>query len=625
MVEEQRGGAHLPATETRSLPISTLLVLCLSILVVLAVAAVLAIGFSTGRQNTLGLLNDKSLMIVSLIEGAVRNHLDPALQKAQFIQRQAEAGTFDPTDRDELVPFLAGTLAVAPQITAVVFWDPDLRETLAILEEDGSVKIQRQHRSTDPAVLVLEPVVRKTDSPFWGALYYSQQTSTTFLNLIQPLWRDGTYLGFVAVVLSTRELSDFMSRVGERFDGTAYILYGDDRVLAHPNLVEGHPDLSQETPAVAIERVGDPVLSSLASGENAAGFEQAAANGVAVELINTPEFEYVGLSGRIDDYGEPAWVIGAYMPADQVNVETRRLMWSGFAGMGVLVLSIFAAVVLGRRLAEPIRNMAVSASQIVDLDLGAVKPLPGSRIRELQDQSNAFNRMLGTLRWFETYVPRALVKRLMVTGDGGAIASTERDLTILFTDIVGFTPLSETMPAGETASLLNDHFALLATCIDDEGGTIDKFIGDALMAFWGAPDPQADHAARACRAAAAIIRAVEADNTTRRANGLAPLRVRIGIHSGPVVVGNIGAPGRINFTIVGDTVNTAQRLEALAKDLDDGADVTVLVSAQTMEEVLPFGISADRAGTFEVKGKQELLEVFQLQEPASTAKGDAAS
>ena len=206
---------------------------------------------------------------------------------------------------------------------------------------------------------------------------------------------------------------------------------------------------------------------------------------------------------------------GRTVPADQVNAELRRLVLSWVAGLGVLVVSIIAAVVLGRALARPIRRMAVSAAQVGALELGRVQPLPPSPIRELHDQARAFNTMLAGLRWFETYVPRSLVRRLMASGAGGHLASTERELTILFTDIVGFTTLSEAMPATETAALLNDHFALLGACVEAEGGTIDKFIGDALMAFWGAPDEQADSAVRACRAAQAMVEAVAVDNGRR--------------------------------------------------------------------------------------------------------------
>ncbi len=120
------------------------------------------------------------------------------------------------------------------------------------------------------------------------------------------------------------------------------------------------------------------------------------------------------------------------------------------------------------------------------------------------------------------------------------------------------------------------------------------------------------HATKVHSAALAIRRAVDLDNSQRRKEGRAPVRLRIGIHTGPVVVGNIGAPGRMNYTIVGDTVNTSQRVEALGKKLDSGDAVTVLLSGATAAKLAEPDIAVERAGVFELKGRQEQVEVYRL-------------
>ncbi|MHC4610944.1 MAG: adenylate/guanylate cyclase domain-containing protein, partial [Planctomycetota bacterium] len=233
--------------------------------------------------------------------------------------------------------------------------------------------------------------------------------------------------------------------------------------------------------------------------------------------------------------------------------------------VAVLLMAIGTAVMVGRRIARPIRRLAGEAKRIGDFDFATVSELPGSRFEELNDAAGAFNAMLRGLRWFETYVPRTLVKLLIGRGEAKSLASVERRVTVLFTDIAGFTGLSQTMPAAEIADFLNHHFALVAKCVEAEGGTVDKYIGDSVMAFWGAPEPQPDHTERACRAAIGVSIALKSDNMARKREGKPPVRVRIGVHTGEVVVGNIGAPGRINYTIVGDTVNAASRLEQLCK------------------------------------------------------------
>jgi class 3 adenylate cyclase len=272
-------------------------------------------------------------------------------------------------------------------------------------------------------------------------------------------------------------------------------------------------------------------------------------------------------------------------------------------------------------MARPVRRLERAAEAAGRLDLAALPELRHSRLKELDAAQRAFAGMGEALGWFATYVPRSLVLRLMSLGPAAG-RSVEREVTCLFTDIAGFTQLAERASPEEVAALLNAHFAILARCVEAEGGTVDKYIGDSLMAFWGAPDAQPDHAARACRAALAMAAAVEADNAARTAQGLAPVAVRIGLHSGPAVVGNIGAPERMNYTLIGDTVNVAQRLQALGKDHVRGA-VTVLASGETLAAAARApGLEADteQLGSLPLPGRAEPVPVCRL-----SARGLAAS
>jgi adenylate cyclase len=205
-----------------------------------------------------------------------------------------------------------------------------------------------------------------------------------------------------------------------------------------------------------------------------------------------------------------------------------------------------------------------------------------------------------------------LVRRLLQQGEDGAVRNENRDLTVLFTDIVGFSTFSEDRPAEEVANYLNDHFKIVADAIEAEGGTVDKFIGDSVMAFWGAPDKQKDRAERACRAAQKISNNIAADNRQRMEMGNDPVHIRIGIHSGVATVGNIGSPGRINYTVVGDVVNVASRMEQLGKELiRDNRDVTVLITETTRSD-LSDQFRPKSLGYHVVKGREEQIEVFDL-------------
>jgi adenylate cyclase len=141
----------------------------------------------------------------------------------------------------------------------------------------------------------------------------------------------------------------------------------------------------------------------------------------------------------------------------------------------------------------------------------------------------------------------------------------EREITLFFSDVEGFTSISEKIPARELMLGLSEYLDLMSRTIGEEKGTVDKYIGDGIMAFWGAPLPDENHAVGACRAALRCQRAVEALNRRWEAVGKIPFRTRIGIHTGFTIVGNVGSEERLNYTALGDNVNLASRLEGVNK------------------------------------------------------------
>ncbi len=211
---------------------------------------------------------------------------------------------------------------------------------------------------------------------------------------------------------------------------------------------------------------------------------------------------------------------------------------------------------------------------------------------------------------FSRYVPKTLVRKLLREGRAYA-PPEEREVAVMFTDIAGFTSASEGMTATETAAFVNHHLSLLGAEITKEGGTIDKYIGDSVMAFWGAPERLENPAEPAARAAIGMARAIRADNIARVARGEAPVRIRIGLHMGPLVVGDIGAPERVNYTVIGDTVNAASRLESLGKEIDGSSDVVILVSSEIAKR-LGNTVEYRSIGQHQVKGRVEPLEVVRL-------------
>jgi adenylate cyclase len=188
----------------------------------------------------------------------------------------------------------------------------------------------------------------------------------------------------------------------------------------------------------------------------------------------------------------------------------------------------------------------------------------------------------------------------------------QRDISVLFCDIRNFTPFAEQRSPQEVVRLLNAFFSAAVPAIEAEGGTLMQYVGDAFMAVFGAPAPHAEHAAGAVRAAVAVIARVHQLRDRWKELGAEQFRIGIGIHTGKAVVGTVGSPRRLDYTAIGDTVNTAARIESATKELQ----VELLISRATFEELPKDGperrLAAGQPRALSVKGKQEVLQVYSI-------------
>ena len=226
-------------------------------------------------------------------------------------------------------------------------------------------------------------------------------------------------------------------------------------------------------------------------------------------------------------YGPEPWLVGQYFPLEDATSDLDRLTNGAIVGGATLAVAALLALLIGLSMARSIRTITSAAESIERLEFD--QPFHrSSRLREIDDAGHSLDKARGALKWFGAYVPHRLVFRLMELGED-AVRSRRRNVTVMFSDIVEFTPQAEDLPEQQTADLLNHHFALLGACIDHEQGVIDKYIGDSVMAVWGGLSRMEDHADHAVRAALAIAQVIAEDNAVRRAAGEPPIRVRIGL------------------------------------------------------------------------------------------------
>jgi len=262
----------------------------------------------------------------------------------------------------------------------------------------------------------------------------------------------------------------------------------------------------------------------------------------------------------------------------------------------------------------PLRRLRRGVERLRDGDLSVRVP-PTSR-DEVGELTRAFNEMGDSLEQkqrvqnaFGRYVNDYVLNQLLEGPEDEALAGIEREISILFCDIRGFTHLSEGMKARDVVALLHEIFQLASDRILEHGGTIDKFIGDSVMAYFGAPMQQSDHASRAVSAAVDILEALEERN--RRIGGSdrpsdRRVDVGIGIHAGNVVVGNIGSDRRTDYTAVGDAVNVAHRLEKLARPGE------ILVS-EAVQRAVRTGRRLRFEGERQLSGREEPVHVYSVE------------
>lgn len=208
---------------------------------------------------------------------------------------------------------------------------------------------------------------------------------------------------------------------------------------------------------------------------------------------------------------------------------------------------------------------------------------------------------------FNHYVQPELVEKIVTRRDSLSLGGEKRHLTVMFSDLAGFTSLSESLDPEELVSIMNDYLGEMTDIIFEHNGTVDKFIGDAIMSFWGAPLEQKDHAIYACRATLHMIRKLGELNTLWEETGRPKLKARFGLNTGEMIVGNMGSKNRFNYTVIGDSVNLAARLEPL----NNLFGTTALISEATFKS-LKDEFVCRQAGRFVVKGKTEPVMVFEL-------------
>ncbi len=317
--------------------------------------------------------------------------------------------------------------------------------------------------------------------------------------------------------------------------------------------------------------------------------------------------DYVGIIKTVLPGTSPDWYVCLYVPE---KVLFSNAYWHFYLAIGILatvmVISVILSFVLARSASKPIESLVLLAEKIGKLDF-THKVHADSKIIEIKNLAHSMSLMQIGLQAFTQYLPKDVLKSLFDAGTGATPGGKEKDVAIMFADIVNFTNYSEKLSPNDLVLQLNEYLGCFSSVIIRNQGTVDKYIGDAVMAYWNAPRNCDDYAFKACKAAIQGLQKLAFLQQKWSRLNKPIFKARVGINTGNVVLGNIGTEQHLSYTVIGDNVNLASRLEGLNKVYD----TSIMISDVTLKAC------GDRLVTrpidlVGVKGKDKKIMVHEL-------------
>ncbi len=620
----------------------TLRVDILTAFVGLLLATVLAIAAFTHHHNRQAILDLSGDLIAQATDVTLEKtaaYLEPAAAMAELCARVAAETLASGGDLRELETYAIRTVRSYPQFAMVNIGDergnflmpkklPDGTVATKIINRTGSPpsvvwkyrdaagRVVRSKTSAeidyDPRGRAWYTGAKKAGDGYWTDTYVLFTDRRPGIAASFPILADdGTFLGAVGIDIELGSLSGFLAELKIGKSGLAFILDAAGDVVAYPGaasvVVEGPDGLRPAR------------IQELSASWVAASLDEYARTRETSFTFTHGDKRYLASYTPLPATLGRDWKVAVVVPEADF---TGPLRDADRGVMLLLVLTLLVAVLattfIARGISQPIAKLSQETARIRNFDLSGEATVVSS-IREIQLMEDSIGAMKTGLRSFQKYVPEALVRQLVETGEDARLGGQLRELTLMFSDVNDFTGRSERLSPQELMVHLSEYLDELTREIIRYGGTVDKYIGDGIMAFWGAPLHDVEHAANACRAALACQSRVRRLNKAWEAEGKTPFPTRLGIHTGPTVVGNVGSAERMNYSAVGDSVNLASRLEAVNKIYGTSVIISeaTLVSAGEGFICRPLGIVA-------VKGKQEGVKVLELLcEAVDSSAGEA--
>lgn len=447
---------------------------------------------------------------------------------------------------------------VLPSVQSVIWGDERGRFVIAEKQKDGSISTEvMQH-----ADLLFDPrkrswyVEAKTAKKMIVTKVYEYALNSNILQGISvatPVYNKvGALLGVFALDIRLDYLRQFLEKMYVSKHGVIFVVTDQGQLVAYPHLVQYTHPVLQDIHTVPLPWVVN-------------SFKQYQKNHQKEFIFYDHHQRYLATYHALPWLNGHKWLIAVVVPERDFTSELHKTnMMTLMLSLLILMLNIALVWYCITKVIQPIKVLVKETEKIKNFELDS-DALIASRIKEVVMLTNALRSMKTGLRSFQKYVPASLVRQIIEAGEDAHVGGAKKEIVILFSDIQNFTAIAEYMDPRLLMTHLCEYFDVLSTIISEARGTIDKYIGDSIMAFWGAPLLEAEPGFRAAKAALKCQKSLSKLNRAWKQQGMPPFVTRIGIHMGDAVIGNLGSSERLNYTAIGDAVNITRRLEEMNK------------------------------------------------------------
>lgn len=552
--------------------------------------------------------------------------LQPAVSASQLSASSIREGILDIKNEKEIMVYLIHLLKRLPLVQAVYWGDNQGDFIYARKENNGTymtavinrhIKIptstyfywDRNHREIkqqsvpldfDPRTRPWFSLAVQQKRTVWTDVYvYEFKPLKLGITVATPVFYNNEPRGVFGVDIRLDELAHYISKQEASGHADIMILDKTGRVIVPPRLIESTLLPAEARQLSSVRNISKPWVEQ--------AFDEYLRTSQSFFLFENKGIKYLASFNPIPILKENAWIVGIVDEEYDFTREIHKveLMYS-IIDLVVFVVGILLILHLVSRIVAPIKKLVSETEKIKNFELEGSTRVT-SHIKEIIEIANAIYSMKSGLRSFKKYVPASLVRQLIKEGEDVRIGGKKEELAIFFSDIKDFTTISEKTDPNLLTKQVCDYFDAFSHIISKENGTIDKYIGDSIMAFWGAPTAIKHPCEHAAYAALHCMQQLTLLNQQWLTANKPGFYTRIGLHYGMAIVGNLGSSERLNYTVLGDAVNIASRLVNANKIYG----TSILVSEAVYMQI-NHNFTLRMVDQVTLKGKAESITIYEL-------------